>query len=128
MKKMLMLATTILLSLALLAGCGRPQTELPDGTAPSGFATLSTTEPAAETTPTETEEDVEYEGDASSYYIDVVYAQQIDRYYTAISQQWDESTYMDNEMSPWPRNTVKEILWTMLVLPLWIWTETVFGN
>ena len=100
MKKMLMLATTILLSLALLAGCGRPQTELPDGTAPSGFATLSTTEPAAETTPTETEEDVEYEGDASSYYIDVVYAQQIDRYYTAISQQWDESTYMDNGMSP----------------------------
>ena len=58
-----------------------------------------TTNPTTETTPAETEEDTEYEGDASSYYIDVVYAQQIERYYTAISQQWDEGTYFDHEMS-----------------------------
>jgi hypothetical protein len=49
--------------------------------------------------PSETEGDVTYEGDALSYYINAVYAQQIARYYTAISQQWDEDTYWDHEMS-----------------------------
>ena len=58
-----------------------------------------TTNPTTDTAPAEPEEDTEYEGDASSYYIDVVYAQQIERYYTAISQQWDEGTYFDHEMS-----------------------------
>ena len=99
MKKLLLTATTFLLILALLAGCSKPQTELPNSTEPS-----STAEPATksttETSPTGTEGDTEYEGDASSYYIDVVYAQQIERYYSAISQQWDESAYWDHEMSP----------------------------
>lgn len=44
-------------------------------------------------------EDVEYEGDASSYYIDVVYAQQIKRYHTALSEKWDENTYLEQGMS-----------------------------
>ena len=104
MRKILLTAAVCLLSLALLAGCGNPQAELPVDTEPSASATESiaesTANPADETTPTETEEDVEYEGDASSYYIDVVYAQQIERYYTAISQQWDESDYWEHEMSP----------------------------
>lgn len=100
MKKLLLTATTFLLILALLAGCSDPRTEQPDNTTPSGSASMPTTEPAAETTPAATEEDIEYEGDASSYYIDVVYPQQIERYYTAVSQQWDDITYLDQEMSP----------------------------
>ena len=108
MKKLLLTATTFLLILVLLASCSKPQTELPIDTEPSGSATKpiaeSTTEPTTmpsiESNPTETEDDMEYEGDASSYYIDVVYAQQIERYYTAISQQWDENAYLDHEMSP----------------------------
>ena len=104
MRKILLPAAVCLLSLALLAGCGNPQAELPVDTEPSASPTESiaesTTNPADETTPVETEEDVEYEGDASSYYIDVVYAQQIERYYTAISQQWDETACFDHELSP----------------------------
>ena len=30
----------------------------------------------------------------------MVYAEQIERYYTAISQQWDEMAYLEHEMSP----------------------------
>ena len=117
MKKFILITATFLLTLALLAGCGKPQTELPVDTDPAttpvseptteptaGPITEPTAEPttipATEVTPTETEGDTEYEGDASSYYIDVVYAQQIERYYTALSQQWDMSAYWDHEMSP----------------------------
>ena len=100
MKKLLLTATTLLLILALLAGCRPSQPELPAASEPaeSTESIESTTEPAENPT-TETEEDTEYEGDASSYYIDVVYAQQIERYYTAISQQWDEGAYFEHEMS-----------------------------
>ena len=112
MKKSILITATFLLILALLAGCSKPQTGLPVVTEPSNAATQLSeetntepktepaTNPATETTPAETEDDVVYEGDASSYYIDVVYAQQIERYYTAISQQWDENAYLDHEMSP----------------------------
>ena len=115
MKSFLVIAATFLLTLTMLVGCSKPQAELPANTEPSisttGTAeesteepteepeTEPTTEPATEPTPTETEGDTEYEGDATSYYMDVVYAQQIERYYTAISQQWDENAYWDNEMS-----------------------------
>lgn len=93
MKKTILSAIVLLLALALLAGCGTPQVQLPDSTESTAAST---------TTPTEalpTEDDTEYEGDASSYYIDVVYRKQIERYHTAISQQWDESTYLDHNMS-----------------------------
>ena len=108
MKKLPMSATAFLLILILLAGCGKAQAELPADTNLSGSATESITEPktaptakpAAETVLVETEGDMEYEGDASSYHIDVLYAQQIERYYTAISQQWDENAYLDHDMSP----------------------------
>ena len=100
MKKWIMITATYLLILTLLTGCGKPQTEVPADTSGSVAATELTTPPSTENHPTETEEDVEYEGDASSYYIDVVYARQIERYHTAISQQWDEFSYLDHEMSP----------------------------
>ena len=106
MKKLLLTATVFLLTLALVAGCSYPQTELPIDTEPSGAATEHTTEsttiPSTESNPTETEDDVEYEGDASSYYIDVVYARQIERYYTALSEKWDEEKYFDNGLSALP--------------------------
>ena len=106
MKKYLLFVTVFLLTVALAAGCGKAPAQ--ETTEPP---VISTTEPSAEPvtepstnaatepTPTETEEDVEYEGDASSYYIDVVYPQQIDRYYAAISQEWDREQYLENEMS-----------------------------
>ena len=101
MKKLLLIATTFLLILAVLVGCSKPQAEQPVDTKPSGSAATPSTEPstkpATETTSAATA-DTEYEGDAASYYIDVVYAQQIERYYTAISQRWDESTYFDHDM------------------------------
>lgn len=91
MKKLMILV----LALALLAGCHNPQTADPTNASTDPATTVATTEPTQATT-----EDVEYEGDATSYYMDAVYPQQIDRYYTAISQQWDEVTYLDNEMCP----------------------------
>ena len=108
MKKFIMITATFLLTLALLAGCSKPRTEQPVDTAPATTPVAQpttelnadpTTNSATEAAPTETEGDTEYEGDASSYYIDVVYTQQIERYYTAVSQQWDMEAYLDHEMS-----------------------------
>lgn len=64
-----------------------------EGTAPE-TSTPETNAPSAETDPVETEADTE--NDVS---IDAAYAQQIEKYYTAISGQWDEGAYFDNEMS-----------------------------
>ena len=86
MKRFLMITAVFLLTLILQAGCSTPQTDLPI-TEPTA---APTTMPAAETTPAETE------GDAA----DAIYARQIERYSTAISQQWDENAYWDHEMSP----------------------------
>ena len=85
----------------LLSGCGPAAnsetipTELPAAVAtqaPNEVATEAVTENADE-------EDFVYEGDASSYYIDVVYAEQIARYHTALSEKWNEEQYNDNGMS-----------------------------
>lgn len=110
MKKFISITASLLLTLSLLAGCGKSQAEkAPIQTEPSGSSTEpmtepstnpEMTEPSTEPIPTETEEDFQYEGDASSYYIDVVYAQQIERYHTAISQQWDADAYLEQEMCP----------------------------
>ena len=124
MKKLILITATLLLTLALLAGCSKPQAELPADTEPSSSATELIAEPAeesteepteepaeepteepteettAETAPAETKVDAEAEDDTTASYTDSVYAQQIERYYTALSQQWDESAYFENEMSP----------------------------
>ena len=91
----------LLLIASLFVGCNStPRTEIIATERPDAGKNSEPTEVrGTEGAPIETE-DTEYEGDASSYYIDVVYAQQIERYYTAISQQWDEVAYLDHEMSP----------------------------
>lgn len=99
MKKLFFTATVFLLTLALLAGCNNPQTELPGNTTAKP-ETETTEVPTTETIPAETKDETQYEGDATSYHIDVVYAQQIRRYYTAISQQWDAKTCLEHELSP----------------------------
>lgn len=40
------------------------------------------------------------EGDTFTYYVDTVYAEQISRYHMALSEQWDEGKYYEQEMSP----------------------------
>ena len=94
MKNFLRITAAFLLTLTLLAGCSKPQPELTTNTEPLGSNTESTTNSTTDVSLPETE------GDTSSYYIDVVYAQQIKRYDTAISQQWDMEAYWEHEMSP----------------------------
>ena len=42
---------------------------------------------------------VRFEGDATTYYTDVVYAEQIARYQAALVEKWDEGKYFENGMS-----------------------------
>ena len=93
MKKLLLIAVTVLLALSMLCGCSKTQTNTPAVTEPSASPAEPITPPAGETTPAETESN-DFSG-----FIDAAYTQQIDRYYTAISEQWDEGAYFDHEMS-----------------------------
>ena len=120
MKKTSLRWLTVILIAALLAGCDTSQnTIVPTSTeppapvstaaptesateAPAELATEVSTEAIVENEETTDEEDIVYEGDASSYYIDVVYAEQIGRYHTALSEKWDEGKYFENEMSALP--------------------------
>ena len=96
MKKHFYSFILLLLVAVMLAACGHEAD--PETTAPETPATEQAT--AAEGT--EAEEDIVYEGDASSYYIDVAYPEQIGRYYTALSEKWDEGKYLDNGLSALP--------------------------
>ena len=100
----------ILLIAMMLVGCTPanstpPATDAPDATvSPTEPPTQEPTEPPTETpaettAPTDPEEDVVYEGDATSYYMDVVYPEQIDRYHTALAEKWNEDQYIENSMS-----------------------------
>ena len=103
MKKTSICWIAILLIATMLFGCGPSQDPQVSETNPPAIETVvSTDEPtetATEAVPEDTEEDVVYEGDASSYYIDVVYAEQIGRYYTALVEKWNEDQYNENGMS-----------------------------
>ena len=96
MKKHFYSFILLLLVAVMLAACGHEAD--PETTAPETPATEQAT--AAEGT--EAEEDIVYEGDASSYYIDVAYPEQIGRYYTALSEKRDEGKYLDNGLSALP--------------------------
>lgn len=89
----------LVLVAALLAGCGNPQgTEVPPSVeaAPSTEPTASQTEASQPTENTEADSKPE---DATPYEIDMAYAEQIDRYYTALTDQWKEGQYFENDMS-----------------------------
>ena len=78
MKKYNLVCVAFVLMAAMLVACGNS----------SGAETAATEAPVPEQTTVpnemEGEEDVVYEGDASTYYIDVAYPEQIGRYYTAL--------------------------------------------
>ena len=106
MKKIVFVLFVVLSLAVLLAGCRASVAEKPvEATPQPAPAITEATEPtvaATEAIPEETEEDIVYEGDASSHYIDVVYAEQIARYHTALVEQWNEGKYFENEMSALP--------------------------
>ena len=107
MKKNSLFWLAMLLVAAILVGCCTVENTETTPTEPPTTVTEEPTEaPTEEVTeapteaPTEAdEEDIVYEGDASSYYIDVAYAEQIARYHTALSEKWDEEKYLENGMS-----------------------------
>ena len=87
MSRSLLTTLTFLLTLTLLVGCSNPPTET------ESLESSTAANATGEVSPAETEDDT------TCYYIDVVYEQQIKRYHTAISQQWDMDVYWDQEMS-----------------------------
>ena len=113
MKKHFVLLISILLIMALFAGCGKAantettpreptDSETVAEPAPSEPAITETVEAVTEAPAAEPEEDFVYEGDAYSFYIDEVYYQQIGRYATALAEQWEEGKYLENGLSGLP--------------------------
>ena len=113
MKKLSICWIAILLIATMFAGCGAPaDPQIPETEAPAiemDMPAIETevptdvpTEAATEAAPEESEEDIVYEGDASTYYIDVAYADQIARYHTALTEKWDEGKYFENGLSALP--------------------------
>ena len=92
MHKFILLLAVILLGLALFIGHGEA----------AKAEVIQTEAPSADSTPVPTEETDDYEGDASTYYIDVAYSQQIQRYKTALTEKWSEEQYLENELSTLP--------------------------
>lgn len=103
MKRLLSMLVVIVWLTSMFAGCGKASdVEATVTEAPAVDTVPATEEPSTEPAPTETEADVAYEGDAASYYIDEVYHEQIARYATALSEQWEEGKYFENELSALP--------------------------
>ena len=94
MKKVILLWIAVLFAAGMLIGCHAPGIETVPVTTESTAVATGTT---SETTNAD-----DYEGDASSYYIDVVYAQQIGRYGNALSERWSIDQYLENNMSALP--------------------------
>ena len=99
MKKTMLFWATALSLTVLLTGCGTPEIKEPSSVI---METAESTNTATEATSGETEEEIVYEGDAASYYIDVAYAEQIARYHTALSEKWEEGKYFENNLSALP--------------------------
>lgn len=103
MKRLLSMLVVIVWLTSMFAGCGKASDVEANVTEAPAVDTVPATEaPSTEPAPTETEADVAYEGDAASYYIDEVYHEQIARYATALSEQWEEGKYFENELSALP--------------------------
>ena len=116
MKKYVVCLVSTLLVLAMLAGCGTlPKTDsastTPTTTATETPTTASTEMPTEAATeapaevPTEapTEQTpIVYEKGTPGYYTYEVYAEQIGRYHTAITERWEEEKYAENGMCTLP--------------------------
>ena len=83
--KTCIIVSLMTLPLVLLAACNQPQTEQP--------ATQAITEGITAGTESVQEETSNDQVDAAPY------AKQLERYYTAITQRWDENAYQEQEMS-----------------------------
>ena len=92
MKKTLLTLIVCLLTVALFVGCSDAQNETD--------AEPSAPETATPTDTPSTEEATEGNGsEIDINYYTGIYAAQLDRYHTAISAQWEEGAYLENEMS-----------------------------
>ena len=93
MRPILTVGLAILLSVAMFGGC-----------ATSNGAQTPVTEPSVPAVSVPTEEPTQG-GDHKqelSYYIEEVYSQQIERYYTPLRELWDAGKYLDNGLSLLP--------------------------
>ena len=102
MKKISLCLVAILLMAAMVTGCGTPAPTEPAQTTAPAQTTPETQAPATEATEPATEAPVETTAPAvaePSDLVDEAYAQVIGRYYTALTEQWTEDKYFDNEMS-----------------------------
>lgn len=118
MKRKSALWIVLMLTAAILAGCSSEAQapETPDVQAP--VVQQTTTPENSETTPPQTQEEQaaaepeaeqppqqepapapEADADTAPQTVDSVYAEQIDRYYTALAEQWDEATCLENGLS-----------------------------
>lgn len=108
MKKRNLFWIAMLLIAALLAGCGSSVDADPEVTEPSSSfeageptadpteaTVVEVTEPATEAN----DDDVVSVDEETAHYLNDIYAEQIKRYHTALSEKWDENKYVDNEMS-----------------------------
>ena len=108
MKRYVLLFVSVLLVMAMLASCvdashgEAAATESP--TTEQGAVSTKASVPEQTSAPTEAEkeEDFVYEGDATTYYIDDLYYEQIGRYYPPLSEKWDEGQYFDSGLSALP--------------------------
>ena len=102
MKKTTKLYLAWILAAAMLAGCGAPAaTEPPTTEAPQTTAPVETTAPTEAVTEPAVQETVSENG-YNAEYVQEIYAEQIGRYYTALTEQWDMEQYFDNEMTELP--------------------------
>ena len=104
MKKISVCLLALLMIASILSGCGTTAKAETTATVPTAAPETEATTAASteEVTEAATEEDIVYEGDAATYYIDEAYHDQIARYSAALKEQWDEGMYYENELSPLP--------------------------
>ena len=88
MKKALLTLLVCLLTVALFVGCASDATT---ETSTTGATTPTETKPTEEITE-KTEEDLGYSKN--------LYAAQIERYFLAVSEKWDEGSCLENGISP----------------------------